>query len=199
MTRASRPRPVDPIARFQAWFAEAAKRGTVLPECMALASADPSGRPAVRYVLLRGCDERGFVFYTDGRGRKARELRSNPRAAIAIYWGPAGKQVRIEGRVEEVDRETVAAYWARRSRQKQLAAAASVQDAPLASRRALLQRFRRLRNRYRGREIPLPASWTGFRLVPETIEFWVRREHRLHHRELFVRGRDGWCWRLVHP
>ncbi|MBI2963338.1 MAG: pyridoxamine 5'-phosphate oxidase [Deltaproteobacteria bacterium] len=192
-------RSVDPIRRFQSWFAQAARAGERRPEEMALATADRRGAPAVRYVLLRGIDERGFVFYTDGRSRKGAEIRANPRAALALYWGGTGKQVRIEGAIEEVEPELVDAYWARRSREKRLAAASSRQDAPLARRADLLERFRALRALYRAKELPRPAAWTGFRVIPDTIEFWIRRAHRLHHRELFVRRAGVWRRRLLQP
>jgi pyridoxamine 5'-phosphate oxidase len=166
---------------------------------MALATAAPSGAPSVRYVLLRGVDRRGFVFYTDSRSRKGGELGRNPRAALAFYWEVTGKQIRIEGAVEEVEPELADLYWARRSRGKRLAATASTQSAPLASRRDLLERFRRLRSSYHSKEVPRPRNWTGFRVVPHSIEFWIRRPNRLHDRELFTPHRRGWRRRLLQP
>jgi pyridoxamine 5'-phosphate oxidase len=201
--RPSRDRSVggaaDPIARFRQWFEAAVRRGGRIPERMALATADSQGRPSVRYVLLRGVDERGFVFYTDGRSRKGRELRENPRAALVFYWDALGRQVCVEGRAEPLEPDLVDAYWASRSRDKRLAAASSIQGAPLRSRRDLLQRYERLRERYRGREIPRPPAWTGFRVVPEAIEFWVRGAHRLHHRERFELRDGRWHRQLLQP
>jgi pyridoxamine 5'-phosphate oxidase len=194
------PPDADPIRRFARWFAAAARAGARQPEAMALATAGRGRRPSVRYVLLRGADERGFVFYTDGRSRKGRELAGNPRAALSIYWRETGRQVRIEGDVEEVETPLVDAYWAARARGKRLAGASSTQSAPLARRADLLGRFRRLRARHRGGEVPRPEEWTGFRVVPRAIEFWTRRPNRLHHRELYERGPGGrWRRRLLQP
>lgn len=187
----------DPFTQFNAWFAEA--RRIPLAEAMALATADTRGRPSVRFVLLKQCDHRGFVFFTNARSRKGRELHDNPRAAAAIYWDPLGKQVRIEGRVEEVSATEADAYWVTRPRASQLAALASQQSAALASRSDLLARWRTLRQRYRGKAVPRPPGWTGFRIVPDAIEFWIHQEHRLHQRELFVRTRGGWKRKLLQP
>ena len=166
---------------------------------MALATAGGRGAPSVRFVLLKGADRRGFVFFTDGRSRKGRELRASAHAAVAFYWNRLGKQVRIEGRVEEVSPAEADAYWATRPRASQLAALTSEQSAALASRRALIARWTALRRRYRRRPVPRPPTWTGFRLVPASVEFWTHREHRLHERELFVRTRAGWRRRLLQP
>jgi pyridoxamine 5'-phosphate oxidase len=191
--------PDDPILRFRRWFAGARRAGTPLPEAVALATASTAGRPVVRYVLLKEVDARGFVFFTDGRSRKGSELGRNPRAAFAVYWHASGHQVRVEGRVAPVSRAEVDAYWRTRPRPSQLAAWSSHQSAPLPSRAALLARWRRLARIHRGREIPRPPAWTGFRLVPDAIEFWIRRAHRLHERERFERGRRGWRRRALQP
>jgi len=195
----ARPKSIDPIARVERWLDEARRRGAPQPDAMALATAAPSGAPAVRYVLLRGIDARGFVFYTDTRSRKGGELRANSRAALALYWDVSGRQIRIEGAVEEVAPALADAYWTQRDRGKRLAAVASTQSAPLARRADLLRRFRRLRAVYHSKEVPRPANWTGFRVVPRTIELWIRRGDRLHHRELFTRQRSGWSRRLLQP
>jgi pyridoxamine 5'-phosphate oxidase len=189
---------VDPIERFAAWFARARRTGGD-PEPMALATAAADGRPAVRFVLLKQVDQRGFVFFTDARSRKGRELATNPRAALALFWPTTRRQVRVEGRVERVSRAEADAYWATRPRASRLEARASRQSAVLRSRGALLARWKDLRRRYRGRPIPRPTSWTGFRIVPETIEFWTHRDHRLHDRERFVRGPRGWRRALLQP
>ena len=189
----------DPLVRFHRWFAQAQRAGVVLPESMALATADAHGRPSVRFVLLKQADASGFVFFTNLRSRKGRDLEENRRAALAFYWDQLRKQVRVEGRVERVSADEADAYWVTRPRESQLAAVASRQSAALASRRALLAKWRTLRRQYSGEDVPRPAEWTGFRMVPEAIEFWTNRDHRLHDRELFVRTRDGWRRSLLQP
>jgi pyridoxamine 5'-phosphate oxidase len=190
---------VDPFIQFNHWFAEAQNAGIRSPETMALATEGRDGQPAVRFVLLKGADERGFVFFTNARSRKGRELRAAPRASLAFYWDALGRQVRIDGRVEPVAAVEVDAYWSTRPRESQLAAAASHQSAPLASRAHLVARWEALRHKYRGQEVPRPRSWTGYRVVADAIEFWIHRDHRLHERELFVRTRRGWKRVLLQP
>jgi pyridoxamine 5'-phosphate oxidase len=191
--------PSDPIARFHRWFRQAERARIALPEAMALATAGRGGAPSVRFVLLKRADALGFTFFTDGRSRKGRELEANLRAGVAFYWNATGRQVRVEGRIERVPPAEADAYWATRPRASQLAAAASRQSADAPSRAWLVARWRRLRHRYRGRPIPRPREWTGFRVVPDVIEFWTHREHRLHQRELFVRRRQRWTRRLLQP
>lgn len=190
--------PVDPIARFRHLYRAAERARIHLPDAMALATAS-RGRPSVRFVLLKGVSDDGFVFFTDARSRKGRDLRTNPRGALAFYWDPIGKQVRIEGRVREVTQAAADAYWESRPRESRLAARASRQDDEIKSHAALLARWRRLAREFRGRPIPRPSNWTGFRVVPDTIEFWTRRAHRLHEREQFVRTRRGWRRHLLQP
>jgi pyridoxamine 5'-phosphate oxidase len=195
----ARTRPAaDPLARFRRCFAAARRAGIELPESMALATTDAAGRPSVRFVLLKEATARGFVFFTDGRSRKGRELRARPVAAVAFYWHATGMQVRIEGRIEEVDAAEADAYWETRPRGSRLAASVSRQSAPLASRAALLAAWRRL-DRRAGPSLPRPPEWTGFRLVARTIEFWRRGEFRLHERDLYVRRRGGWTRTLLQP
>jgi pyridoxamine 5'-phosphate oxidase len=189
----------DPIIQFQHWFAEARRAGMRLPETMALATADAEGRPSVRFVLLKSADERGFVFFTNAGSRKGGELRDNPRASLAFYWDDILKQVRVDGHVELVAPAEVDAYWTTRPRESQLAARASRQSAPIKSHAALLQRWEVLRHRYRGQDVPRPPGWVGYRVVPDTLEFWTHRDHRLHERELFVRTRRGWTRKLLQP
>ncbi len=191
--------PVDPMQRFRRWFAEAERAGGALPEAIALGTADRRGRPSVRFVLLKGVDARGFVFFTDGRSRKGRELAANPEAAFAVYWDALGRQVRVEGRVTLVIAAEADVYWATRPRESRLAGAASHQSAPLARRSDLLARWRTLGRRHPGDDVPRPPAWTGYRLVPRAIEFWTRGEFRLHQRERFVRHRGAWTSRLLQP
>ncbi len=189
----------DPIAKFIRWLEDARRAEIPNYEAMALATAARGGKISVRFVLLKGVDQRGFVFFTDARSRKGRELRDNPRASFAHYWHPKGRQIRVEGRVEEVTPEEADAYWATRPRQSQLAASASHQSARLRSRAELLARFARLARKFRGREVPRPSSWTGFRVRPDSIEFWTHREHRLHDREIYLRRGRGWRRDLLQP
>jgi len=189
----------DPIAKFIRWL-EAARRLSIPNyEAMALAAASRGGQASVRFVLLKGIDHRGFVFFTDARSRKGRELRANPSAALAIYWQPLGRQVRVEGRVEEVAHAEADQYWPTRPRPSQLAASASHQSARLASRTELLARCARLATEFKGRAVPRPVYWTGFRVCPDAIEFWTHRAHRLHHREAYLRRGRGWRRDLLQP
>ena len=189
----------DPFIQFQHWFAEAQRAGIRLPEALALATADAQGWPSVRFVLLKSADERGFVFFTNAGSRKGGELRDNPRASLAFYWDEILKQVRVDGGVEMVAPSEVDTYWTTRPRESQLAARASRQSATLASHAQLLARWEVLRHRYRDKDVPRPAGWVGYRLVPDAIEFWTHRDHRLHERELFVRTRGGWKCKLLQP
>jgi len=166
---------------------------------MALATADAAGKPSVRFVLMKQADEGGFVFYTNARSRKGQNLRARPHAAAAFYWDPVGKQVRLEGRVEEVSAAEADDYWNTRPRPKQLGALASKQSAPLSSRAELVARWKALGKKFQDRTIPRPVEWTGYRIVPHSIEFWTRHAARLHERELFVRTRSGWKRTLLQP
>jgi pyridoxamine 5'-phosphate oxidase len=189
----------DPIAKFIRWLDDARKLKIPNYEAMALATADGNGLPAVRFVLLKRIDQRGFVFFTDSRSRKGRELRANPHASLAFYWQQNGRQVRVDGCIEEVALPEVDEYWSTRPRRSQLAASASCQSARLSTRTLLTGRVTRLATRMRGREVPRPQGWVGFRLNPDAIEFWTHREHRLHERELFIRHGNNWQRSLLQP
>jgi pyridoxamine 5'-phosphate oxidase len=189
----------DPIARFHQWMSQARRRGTRLAEAAALATADDRGRPSARFVLLKAADAHGFVFFTDTKSRKGRELHTNPRAALAFYWNATGRQVRVEGWVVPVSPSEADAYWETRPRESRLAASVSRQSEPVDRRQTLLGRWRSLRRELRDTEIPRPPRWSGYRLVPHTIEFWIHREHRLHDRELFVRRGRRWSRRVLQP
>jgi pyridoxamine 5'-phosphate oxidase len=182
----------DPLRRFHAWFREAQEAGVEVPEMMTLATASAEGTPSGRMVLLKGADEDGFVFYTGYDSRKAAELAENPRAALVFYWRPLQRQVRVEGTVEQVSEEESAAYFATRPRGSQLAAWASRQSRPLASREELEEHYEELQREYDGREVPRPPHWGGFRLRPDSVEFWQHRENRLHDRTRYTRAREGW-------
>jgi pyridoxamine 5'-phosphate oxidase len=189
----------NPLERFQEWFREAEQVGVEVPEVMTLATADAGGTPSARMLLLKSADEDGFVFYSGYASRKGGELDDNPRAALVFYWRPLGKQIRVEGRVERVSEAESAAYFATRPRGSQLAAWASQQSRPLASREELERRYGELERVYEGREVPLPPHWGGYRLRPEAIEFWQHRENRLHDRIRYTRAREGWRHELLSP
>ncbi|HEV2816311.1 MAG TPA: pyridoxamine 5'-phosphate oxidase [Allosphingosinicella sp.] len=190
----------DPHALFDIWFAEAREAEPNDPEAMALATADGAGRPSVRMVLLKGHDARGFAFYTNSHSRKGEELAANPRAALLFHWKSLRRQVRVEGAVEPVGEAESDAYFATRSRDSRLGAWASDQSRPLASRAAFEARYADLAADYEGKEVPRPPYWWGYRLVPDRIEFWSDRPHRLHERRLFTRRADGgWSEGLLYP
>ena len=189
----------DPHAIFEEWLAEAALTEPNDPTAMALATADAEGRPSVRMVLLKGHDERGCVFYTNLGSRKGEDLAANPYAALLFHWKSLRRQVRVEGPVGSVTDEEADAYFATRARDSQLGAWASDQSRPLDRRDTFEARYQEMRNRFEGRDVPRPPYWSGWRVVPERIEFWTDRAHRLHERRLFTRGADGWEEGLLYP
>lgn len=189
----------DPHALFEEWFAEARLDEPNDPEAMTLASSDASGRPSARMLLLKGHDQRGFVFYTNSRSRKGRELAANPQASLLFHWKSLRRQVRIEGAVVPVADAEADAYFATRSRESQLGAWASDQSEEMESRHAFEARYQSLVDQYRDRDVPRPPHWWGYRVVPERIEFWIDRDHRLHERRLFTRAGDGWTESLLYP
>ena len=181
----------DPTIAFRAWFREA-ENALPRADAMTLATATADGRPSARVVLLRGLDERGFVFFTNRESRKGAELLGNPHAALVFHWWELGRQVRIEGVVEEVDSAGSEAYWDTRPRASRLAAWASPQSRPIRERAELDGLYAEADARFRDADVPLPPFWGGYRLVPETLEFWTHRENRLHDRIRYVRSRSGW-------
>jgi len=183
----------DPHLLFDAWLDEA--RGTEPndPEAVALATATADGRPSVRMVLLKGHDARGFVFYTNGQSRKGDELAANGRAALLFHWKSLRRQVRVEGVVTPVSDAESDAYWATRGRDSRLGAVASDQSRPLDRRETFEARVEAARLAHDGGDVPRPAHWGGWRVMPERIEFWQDRAHRLHERRLFV-AQPGGSW-----
>jgi pyridoxamine 5'-phosphate oxidase len=189
----------DPITQFRAWFAEAQAAGLPQAEAMALATATPDGRPSARMVLLRGLDERGFVFFTNYEGRKGAELGANPRAALVFYWYGLDRQVRVEGRVEVMSAAESDAYFRGRPRGSQVGAWASPQSAVIPGREFLEERSRAFSARYAGVEVPRPPHWGGLRVVPEVIEFWQGQPDRLHDRLRYRREGGGWVRERLAP
>jgi pyridoxamine 5'-phosphate oxidase len=181
----------DPVRRFNEWLEEAREAGVLVPEAMTLATADASGRPSARMLLLKGADERGFSFFTGYESRKGRELEENPRAAIVVYWQPLGRQVRVEGPVRKLPTEESDAYFATRPPRSRAAAAASRQSEPIASREELEAEFERLLAEH-GDDVPRPERWGGYLLEPEVVELWQHRDDRLHDRLRFTREDHSW-------
>jgi pyridoxamine 5'-phosphate oxidase len=188
----------DPIAIVNEWMEEARAAGVEVPEAMTLATADVSGRPSARMLLLKGADESGFTFFTGYDSRKGRELDENARAALVFYWQPLGRQVRVEGTVRRLSAEESDAYWATRPPRSRAAAAASRQSSPIDDLTALEEEAERLLNKHGG-EVPRPERWGGYVLEPESIELWQHRDDRLHDRIRFTRAREGWRSERLSP
>ena len=185
----------DPIAQFRAWFDDADAEGVPLPNAMALATADAEGRPSVRHVLLRGVDERGFVFYTNRESRKGAELDANPWAGLVFLWKELDRQVTVTGHVGSVSEEESDAYFATRPRDAQIGAWASPQSRPIPDRATLSHAVADVDRRFEGREVPRPPHWGGYRVFPLAIEFWHGRAFRLHDRFRYERDAGeptGW-------
>jgi pyridoxamine 5'-phosphate oxidase len=187
----------DPIAVFQRWLTEAEASEINDPTAMCLATVDAQGLPEARMVLLKGVDDRGFVFYTNVESRKADALRANREAALCFHWKSLRRQVRVVGPVEPTTTDEADAYFASRARISQLGAWASLQSRPLDSRATLEARLSDVERRFDNAEVPRPDNWSGYRVVPRAIEFWQDQPYRLHDRHLFERGATGWrCSRL---
>jgi pyridoxamine 5'-phosphate oxidase len=194
--------PPDPIERFRSVYALAQKIDRAIvpdPNAMALGTVEEGGQPSVRIVLLKAFDERGFVFYTNYEGRKGRQLLAHPKAALCFYWATIDIQVRVEGKVDKVSEKEADEYFATRARLSQIGAWASRQSEPLESPTALDERVSKYEREFEGRVVPRPKFWSGFRVVPERIEFWKARPNRLHERHLYTRSGNAWKTETIYP
>ena len=190
----------DPLALFDAWFAEARAAEPSDANAMALATATADGVPSVRMVLLKGHGSEGFTFFTNAQSRKGEEIRANARAALLFHWKSLRRQVRIEGPLAEVSAADADAYFHSRAFVSQVGSAASDQSRPLADRATYVARVEALGDACKAAgEVPRPPHWTGYTLAPERIEFWLDRAHRLHDRRLYTRAGEGWASTLLYP
>ena len=190
--------PAEPLSVFHQWFADAGQAEPVDPNAMNLATIGADGRPSSRMVLLKGIDERGFVFYTNRESRKGADLAASPFAALCFYWKSLGRQIRVEGAVELVDGKEADDYYASRGRGSRLGAWASQQSRPLDSRKTLVEKVAALDKKYAG-DIPRPPHWGGYRVVPTRIEFWHEGRDRLHTRIVYTRDGKGWQREMLYP
>ena len=188
----------DPLRQFAAWYTQAAD-AVDAPEAVVLATATSSGAPSARMVLLKGFDQRGFVFYTNYFSRKGQEIAQNPRAAMLFHWSPLGRQVRVEGAVHRIDAAESDAYFKTRPPGSRLSAAASPQSRPVASRDVLETAVAELASRYPDGAVPRPDEWGGLRLVASRFEFWQHGDDRLHDRFTYRREGEGWAVERLGP
>jgi len=189
----------NPFTQFETWFAEAYQSEPTLANAVALATATKDGRPSVRMVLLKQVAETGFVFFTNLESRKAEELAANPQAALLFHWKSLGRQVRIEGAVEPVSDADAKAYFDSRPKGSRLSAWASPQSKVVPNRAFLEDRVAELEEKYTGEDVPLPAFWGGYRVIPERFEFWINRDDRLHDRFVYEKDGDGWEITMLGP
>lgn len=189
----------DPIKQFEQWFLDAQENGLDNPNALSLATADASGMPSVRTVLLKAFDEKGFVFYTNYGSRKARDLAANPQAAMLFHWLEFDRQVKIQGRVEKVSTAESLKYFSSRPHGSQIGAWCSEQSSPIGSRTLLVQAYESMKKKFAEGEVPLPDFWGGYRVIPQRIEFWQGRENRLHDRFEYQLDAGRWLIQRLAP
>lgn len=190
----------DPITLFSTWLNQARRHvGIIEPTAACLATAGKDGRPSARIVLIKQADAEGFVFYTNMDSRKGQELKDNPKAALCFYWMPLRRQVRVEGIVEQVSDAEADAYFATRPRESQIGAWASKQSQRLEDRDELLKAAAATQDRFENQPVPRPPFWSGWRLVPDAIEFWQQGDFRLHERELYIKKAQRWEMEILYP
>ncbi len=189
----------DPMALFEDWLKAAQEKEPNDYDAMSLATATPGGRPSLRMVLLKGLGPDGFVFYTNKESRKGEEIAENNAAALCFHWKTLRRQIRIEGTLSEVSGDLADAYFATRSRESCVAAWAADQSKPMARREDFVKRFKAQEIEFEGRDIPRPPHWTGFRLSPDMIEFWLDLPHRMHDRLCFKRKGESWTRERLYP
>lgn len=183
---------INPFDQFNVWMEEAIKADLIDPSAMILATADKNAVPAVRVVLLKRVDEEGLVFYTNYESKKGKDISENPQASLLFFWKELERQIRISGKVKKVSKKESESYFHSRPYESQLAALASKQSSIIPGRKHLENKFDELKNEFNGKEIPLPAYWGGFKLVPESFEFWQGRENRLHDRISYLKEKNNW-------
>lgn len=191
--------PENPFPLFEDWLAEAEKSEPSYANAMTLATSGKNGRPAARTMLLKGVDERGFVFFTNSNSHKGQNLAENPQAELLFYWKSQKRQVRVSGNVEQVTAEEADAYFATRPRNSQIGAWASRQSQELDSRETFEKAFADIQEKYEGQDVPRPPHWNGYRVLPDHIEFWMEVEFRLHRRYLYERDGENWTKKMLYP
>ena len=193
------PLYLEAINTFRAKHVRTPELGVREPSAMSLATVDANGQPSIRTVLLRGIDERGFVFFTNSQSRKGTQMAGNPQAALTFYWDAWAEQVHVEGRVEKISDSESDMYWKTRARLSQIGAWASDQSRPLSSRDEFLARVAEIEKRFDGQDVPRPPHWFGYRVVPHRIELWSGREGRLHERFVYQADGDHWTKQMLYP
>jgi len=192
--------PTNPLKNFDLWYKEACSHPNIKePAAMTVATATKDGAPSARILLLRDYSEEGFVFYTNLTSRKSNELKENKNVALCFYWMPIDKQVRITGKVQKISEQQADQYFARRPRESQISAWASKQSMHLDNYQTFEKRIEKITKDFEGKEVPRPPFWSGYRLVPEQIEFWIAKEFRRHERYLFTKYANGWQHELLYP